>query len=199
MDRSQLKEVDELALQYKQIAAEKTFTAILNIAEPDIVAFSRRYTIEREDQEDLAQILRLDLFHLLRDRWKVDGDKSFHWIMLRQFKNKCLNFCKKGIKESEVKFIEMDRFFHLGTPPGFDDKLQHDDLVEFIHKAIDTYTSPIFQKKDHIVIDMTIAGFNGREIKERLNYMPNSLTSSLKRTKMSYKRAMFSGSVNMKT
>jgi DNA-directed RNA polymerase specialized sigma24 family protein len=92
--------IDHLALQYNATKNKEYFTMFVKHATPII-----RKTIFKAcrgsywDTDELFSILLVDMWRLF-NRWRPVKEKQFHWLMLRQLRNKTINYIHSQIGQS---------------------------------------------------------------------------------------------------
>jgi len=155
-----LQEIDKLVEEYLDTKNDKLLNDIIILADPIIIPISKKYTPDQS--KDLAQIIRMDIIDLIKVRYTPDAKQPFHYLMLRQIKNKAKNFVFPRKKDMVLNDIE--KFYHLtaGTTPEYDYELK--ELISIIPVAIKRYGYPSKYELDMLILDYLKKGFKLSEI-----------------------------------
>jgi DNA-directed RNA polymerase specialized sigma24 family protein len=90
-----LETIDQAALKFYEDKTEKRFEEFVKCAHPLLTSFANRTCSGSEwNSDDLFSILLADVWRLL-NVWTPDPNLNFHYLMLRQLKNKSINFVNK--------------------------------------------------------------------------------------------------------
>lgn len=88
--------IDQLAKQYYGSKDKKYFEEFVKYASPIIRRIARKTCAgSRWDSEELFSILLADMWRLF-NKYKPVEEKKFHWLMLRQLKNKAINYVRQS-------------------------------------------------------------------------------------------------------
>jgi len=92
-DTQVMKRIDGLALKYYETKDNQYFDQYATLAIPIIKRMIGKICTgsTRWDPDELFSILLTDMWRLFK-RWEPVQDKKFHWLMLRQLKNKAINY-----------------------------------------------------------------------------------------------------------
>ncbi len=92
MPQSVMDFIDDAAYRFYTTKDKKYFNVFVKHAEPIIRQMVYRACAGSSwDTDDLFSILLADMWRLF-NRWEPEEGKKFHWLVLRQLKNKIINY-----------------------------------------------------------------------------------------------------------
>ena len=97
MPNDVMRNIDNAAEKFYATGDVKYFNEFVKYATPIIKRFiAKACTGSNWDTNELFSILLIDMWRLFK-RWVPEDGKQFHWLMLRQLRNKIINYVHKQI------------------------------------------------------------------------------------------------------
>ena len=195
-----LVQIDKIALEFSQTKNKKLFDAFAVHAIPLIKGFAQRTCVGASwDSDDLFSILLADMWRLFNS-YQPTG-QPFHYLMLRQLKNKSINFVNNQTRslvlcrvcgttnEKGTKVCDECRTSLSVSPPFIHSDLIGTDVFDHIiddkESALDQVASDDFVQKllDRVsdtttkqILIMVAAGEPKSAIREKVKLAPNAIT-----------------------
>lgn len=195
-----LVQIDQIALEFARTKHKKLFDEFAVHAIPLIKGFAQRTCAGASwDSDDLFSILLTDMWRLFNSYCPTD--QPFHYLMLRQLKNKSINFVNNQTRalvvcrvcgttnEKGCKVCDECRTSLSALPPCIhsdligpnifdhiiDDKKSILDQIasnDFVEKLLDRVSDTTTKQ----ILVMVAAGESKSTIREKIKLAPNAIT-----------------------
>ena len=110
--QASLDKIDLLAAEYHQTKNVKVFERFLKELSPFIHrTINKACTNSSWDRDELYSIISADMWRLINRQAPVDG-KPYHWLCLRQIKNKLINYINTNMREKSFKICPQCASIH---------------------------------------------------------------------------------------
>ncbi len=178
--------IDFLALQFYNTESPKDkevlFEKLLEVAQPYINSIATSFTKTTQAKDDLMAVLITDLWRLLKS-WKPNmkymlectmkknASCRFHYLMLRQLRNKSLNEVKKKQRpQSNKRYVDLNQAVSIEDLPEAFEKLSCNVLRnisqnDFVKKVLEN----VKDEKTRKILELVVHDASTDEIKSAIN------------------------------
>lgn len=190
--------IDEIAKQF-YITKDKIYSdKFMVYISPIVKKFAVQKCVgSKWDSDELYSILLFDMWRLL-NVWVPEEGKKFHWLMLKQLKNKTINFIHKcegrahkvcptcGTRQVTSKtFCEcckislklpdrvMEGIFDYGDHNNYLEELANKDLIDKLLKELET------DPKTLKIIQLLLLEYTKGEISQEIGIAQNAVTNRI--------------------
>lgn len=203
MSDSVMASIDEAANNFFETRDPKYFNQFAKYATPVIRGhISKVCANSNWDTEELFSILLSDMWRLFQ-RWERDTAKKFHWLMLRQLRNKTINFihaqmgrphkvcpvcakrqqdsrsvcekCKSSLRLADIILEEAFDYTHSCTP---------DYLAQLANTQLVAKLLTEVKREDpitHKILTMLLDGCTKTEISNEVQIAQNAINNRIRK------------------
>ena len=196
--------IDSTAYQFYTTKDRKYFNEFVKHATPIIQQMIyKSCTGSSWDIDELFAILLADMWRLFK-RWEPEEDKKFHWLMLRQLKNKIINYVHQvrgrphrvcNICNTKQK-AGVSECIKCGAPLRLPDIIvlstfesaysaHHPDYLEDIanKQLVDKLLIQVKDKdpKTYRILQLMLEGRSKSEISREINLAQNAMNNRIKK------------------
>lgn len=196
--------IDSAAYQFHITKNKKYFNEFVKCATPIIQQMVYKTCAGSSwDVDELFSILLVDMWRLF-NRWEPEEGKKFHWLMLRQLKNKRINYMyqvrgrphrvcnvcdtkQDGIVLECIKCNAPLRLPDIIVPGTFEtvynahypDYLENIANKQFVDKLLTQVKDA--DPKTYKILQLMLEGYSKREISEEIKLAQNAINNRIKK------------------
>jgi RNA polymerase sigma factor (sigma-70 family) len=203
--------IDDTANQFYTTKDKKHFNKFVHCATPIIKKFISKSCIGSNwDADELFSILLVDMWRLFNSWHPVEG-KQFHWLMLRQLRNKIINYihtqtgrphkicpvcnvrqdeqslychnCKSSLRISNIIISDAHEF----SSPHFSDFLTEIANKQLVSQLLSEVKN---DPKTHRILIMLLEGESKTTISAAVGIAQNAINNRLKKCQKIISRLM---------
>lgn len=200
---SQLKimsDIDTAAETFYRTQSGKDADVFMIYVAPTVKSFvNRKCAGSRWDSDELYSILLTDMWRLLQS-WAPKENKKFHWLMLRQLRNKTINFihCVEGsphkicptcsarqstpkatckVCNSSLKISDrvMENSHEKETPHNYLEDLANKELVNKLLKDVED------DPRTLRIVQLLLEGYSKGDISKQIGIAQNAINNRIKK------------------
>ncbi|KKK61898.1 hypothetical protein LCGC14_3009720 [marine sediment metagenome] len=204
MPQSVMDFIDTTAYQFYTTKDKKYFNEFVKHATPIIQRMVHKTCAGSSwDVDELFSILLADMWRLF-NRWEPEEGKKFHWLVLRQLKNKIINYvhqvrgrphrvcnvCNTKQKDGVSECIECGAFLRLpdimisGTFETTYTAHHPDYLGDIANRQLVTKLLRQVKDKDpktYKILQLMLAGCSKSEISREINLAQNAMNNRIRK------------------
>jgi DNA-directed RNA polymerase specialized sigma24 family protein len=197
--------IDTVAENFHATGEVRYFNEFVGHATPVIKRFiSKACAGSNWDTDELFSILLTDMWRLI-NRWEPEEGKQFHWLMLRQIRNKTINYihtqmgrphkicptcgarqkkgteihccvCNSPLRVSDIIIAEPFEHSHAHSPDYLED-IANKQLVQRLLAEVED------DPKTHRILTMLLEGESKTTISAEVHIAQNALNNRLRKCK----------------
>lgn len=203
MSKNVMAKIDKIAMKFYETKNKKYFNTFIKYANPTIKRFINKSCFESSwDTDELYSILLVDMWRLF-NTWTPEEEKQFHWLMLRQLRNKIINYihsqigrphkicpvcntrqikgssvcnkCKSSLRVSDIIIAEPFDY----SCAHFPNYLEQIANKELVGKLLDEVEEN--DPKTHKILTMLLEGESKTTISNEVKIAQNALNNRLRK------------------